>query len=271
MGVFRINRSLLRQQESAAVRYIVKRVPNGCTPDQLTGLAVAGASIAGLSLVCCWLSGWFVVPVALGLFLNWFGDSLDGAVARFRKVERPRIGFLLDRGSDVISFTIVILGLGLSPYLSLFSALMLLLVYFAHTIYVLLRNVIDGIHVIGLGGIGATEGRILIGAWAIFAQFVGPNIALMRIDNILVLDAFYSLLFVSAIVTFAVRLIADVRRIEGYDAKRRSADIPREGNVVSLALGETPRPRSAGRDQREELAAAKRGFIPAARNSSFPH
>lgn len=270
MGVFRINRSLLRQQEAAAVRFCVKRVPAWCTPDQLTGLSVAGSFIAGASLFCCWLSAWFVVPVVAGLFLNWFGDSLDGAVARYRSIERPRIGFLLDRGADVVSFTVIIIGLGLSPYLSLFSALMLLLVYFAHTIYVLLRNVIDGIHVIGLGGIGATEGRILIGGWAVFAHLVGPDIALARIDNILLLDVFYSLLFVSAIVTFALRLSADVRRIAGYDARRRSAAVAIKGNVVSIARADAPKTNSGGRGFLDE--SVRRGFIPATtRNSSVPH
>jgi archaetidylinositol phosphate synthase len=28
-----------------------------------------------------------------GLILNWFGDSLDGSLARMRRIERPKYGF----------------------------------------------------------------------------------------------------------------------------------------------------------------------------------
>ena len=186
--VARVNRSVLRQQEAAAVNYLVVRLPDWCTPDHLTGLSLAGALIAAASLVCCWLSAWFLAPLIVGLALNWYGDSLDGALARLRKVERPRVGYLLDRGADVMSFTAMILGLGLSPYFTLFSAMLLLLIYYAHTIYILLRNVIDRIHVIGLVGIGATEGRVLIGAWAVVAHLAGPGAVQTRAGGFVLLD-----------------------------------------------------------------------------------
>ena len=259
MGALRVNRNLLRQQEAAAVRFFVTRLPNWCLPDHLTGLSVAGAFIAGLSLICCWISGWFVLAVVVGLCLNWFGDSLDGALARLQKNERPRVGYLLDRGADLLSLTVIILGLGLSPYLSVFSALMLLLVYYAHTIYVLLRNLIDGIHVIGLIGIGATEGRLLVGGWAVVAQLIGPNIAMARIGNILLLDLFYGVLFAGAMVMFVFGLLTDVRRIEGHEARRRSGAA---GNVVPIARNEAPRSRAGRRGGSEDAMADRGGFAP---------
>ncbi len=51
-----------------------------------------------------------------GLIVNWFGDSLDGTVARFRKIERPRYGFFIDHTTDLFSEVFFALGLGLSPY-----------------------------------------------------------------------------------------------------------------------------------------------------------
>jgi len=267
MGALRVNRNVLRQQEAAAVGYFVARLPAWCTPDQLTALSIAGAFVAGLSLICCWASGWFVLAVLIGLALNWFGDSLDGALARVKNNERPRIGYLLDRGADLVSLTAIIIGLGLSPYLSLFSALMLLLVYYAHTIYILLRNVIDGIHVIGLIGIGATEGRILIGAWAAFAQLAGPDIALARIGGILLLDIFYGALFAGALAMFVVSLLADIRRIESAEAGRKAGA---GENIVPIARPEAPRPR-AGRGQGEDGLAERGGFAPiASRNTPVP-
>ena len=210
--------------------------------------------MAGVSLICCRLSGWFVIGVVAGLFCNWFGDSLDGALARLQKIERPRIGYLLDRGADIVSMTAIILGLGLSPYLSVFAATMLLLVYYAHTIYILLRNVVDGIHVIGLVGIGATEGRVLVGAWAMFAQWAGPDVALARSGNVLLLDVFYGGLFAVAMVTFVVRLLSDLRRLEGAEA-RRASRAPE--NVVPLVRIEAARSRSGG-----NLKSERKGFAP---------
>jgi len=263
MGALRVNRSLLRQQEAAAVRFFLARLPIWCTPDQLTGLSVAGAATSGVCLICCRLSGWFVIGVAAGLFCNWFGDSLDGALARLQKIERPRIGYLLDRGADIVSMTAIILGLGLSPYMSVFAATMLLLVYYAHTIYILMRNVIDGIHVIGLVGIGATEGRILVGAWAIFAQLVGPDVALVRSGNVLLLDVFYGGLFALAIGTFVVRLLSDLRRLEGAEARRASRAAE---NVVPLVRGEAARPRAG-----KSPLADRSGFAPVSpANTSVP-
>ena len=254
MGALRVNRSLLRQQEAVAVGYFLDRLPSWCAPDHLTALSLVGAVTAGVSLICCRLSGWFVIGVAAGLFCNWFGDSLDGALARLHKIERPRIGYLLDRGVDIVSMTAIILGLGLSPYMSVFAATMLLLVYYAHTIYSLLRNVIDGIHVIGLVGIGATEGRILVGAWAVFAQLVGPDVALARSGNVLLLDVFYGGLFAVAIGTFIVRLLSDLRRLEGAEARRviRAAE-----NVVPLVRNETARPRPPA-----NVLSERKGFAP---------
>ena len=64
-----------------------------------------------------------VSPVIVGVALNWFGDSLDGSLARYRREERPRFGFLVDHTCDLFSQILIIVAFGLSPFLSLVSAL----------------------------------------------------------------------------------------------------------------------------------------------------
>jgi archaetidylinositol phosphate synthase len=259
MGALRLKRNLLRQREALAIGYFVRRLPAGCAPDQLTALSVGGAIVAGLSLMGCRLSGWFVLPALAGLFLNWFGDSLDGALARFRQLERPHAGYMIDRGADIVSFTAIIIGLGLSPYFTLLSALMLLLVYLLHTVYALLRNVVDGVHVLGLGGVGATEGRILVGAWAFFAQFAGPAIAMFRFDNIVLPDVFNTGLLAGAVAMFVFRLLGNVRRIEAGSANGNVVRIAPDRSIASeqrraiggLAIGRHKGP--CGRAAREEF------------------
>jgi archaetidylinositol phosphate synthase len=124
--------------EAKAVNYLVGRIPARIGPDHLTFLAFAGAVLSGASLVGCQFSEWFLLPFGLGLAMNWFGDSLDGALARHRAIERERAGFLIDRGCDVLCFAVVILGLGQSQ-----QAL------------------------IGFGGVGATEGKLFVVFWVL--------------------------------------------------------------------------------------------------------
>jgi archaetidylinositol phosphate synthase len=221
---------------------------------------VSGAIVAGLSLIGRQLSGWFVLPALAGLFLNWFGDSLDRALARLRELERPRAGDRIDRGADIVSFAAIIIGLGLSPYFTLPSGLMLLLDYLLHTVYALPRNVVDG--VLGLGGVGATEERILVGAWACFAQFAGPEIALFRFDNIVPLDVFCTGLLASAVATFVFTLLGDVRRIEAGSANENLVRIARIGQLRANKAAPSA----------VSLSAATRGLAVArrAKNSSGP-
>ena len=164
----RIHTGVLNSLEATLIGYLLPKVPRSITPNQLSAFAASGAVAAGLGLGACQFSPWFLTVVLLGLFANWLGDSFDGAVARRNKAERPRVGFLIDRCCDVLSFCAIILGLGLSPYLSLHLALMLLVGYLVNTIYGLMKLVVDGVHIIGVGGIGATEGRVIIGLWAVF-------------------------------------------------------------------------------------------------------
>ncbi len=96
--------------------------------------------MAGLAIAASRPSGWFLLPFYLGLIANWFGDSFDGALARHRGIERRHVGFLIDRSGDIVSFAIMILALGLSPYLTWNAALMLLFAYFLHATYTIPRS-----------------------------------------------------------------------------------------------------------------------------------
>ena len=224
MTVRRVNTGYFSKRESLFVHFAVCRLPRWITPDHLTAFAAFGALMTCAGLICCWMSGWFLLLVFAGLAANWVGDSLDGALARYRKEERHRVGFLLDRTSDVLSFFLIIVALGLSPYMTHHSSLMLLLAYLLHTIYTVMRIVVDGVHHIGLGGIGATEGRTLVGSWAAVGQFAGRDVVEFRVGDIIVFDVVSTCLLVGAFCIFAVRVASDVRRIgrfEGVQEFRR--------------------------------------------------
>jgi phosphatidylglycerophosphate synthase len=93
--------------------------------------------------------------------LNWFGDSLDGTLARFRKIERPRYGFFVDHIIDSVSEVLVFVGLGISPYLRFDLALVALVSYLLASIYVYLTTYVDGVFRISYGGLSPTEMRMI--------------------------------------------------------------------------------------------------------------
>ena len=57
-----------------------------------------------------------VIPL---LALNWFGDSLDGTLARVRNRERPRYGYYVDHVLDAVGLRVLFGGLMLGGHMSL--------------------------------------------------------------------------------------------------------------------------------------------------------
>jgi archaetidylinositol phosphate synthase len=111
----RVNDSLLGAWERPALAWMAARLPAAVVPDQLTALGVCGAvlTVTGYvqsreSLPWLWLA-------CAGLCINWFGDSLDGTLARVRRIERPRYGFFIDHTSDLFCQIITFIALGVSP------------------------------------------------------------------------------------------------------------------------------------------------------------
>ncbi len=182
----RINQSFLAVREQRLIRWILPKLPAGVTSLDLTIFGLAGSCVGAIGLLACNLSNFGLVLVALGVSMNWFGDSLDGSLARFRKEERPRFGFLVDHTSDLLSQIILIVGFGLSPFLSLLAAMAILLCYMLFSAYTYIRAATHSIHQMAYIGLGATEFRILMIAWAFAGAAFGlrePIIgALSRID-----------------------------------------------------------------------------------------
>jgi archaetidylinositol phosphate synthase len=111
----RVNDSLLGAWERPALAWVAARLPTAIVPDQLTALGVFGSllTVTGYlqsrgSLSWLWLA-------CAGLLINWFGDSLDGTLARVRRIERPRYGFFIDHTSDLLCQIITFVSLGVSP------------------------------------------------------------------------------------------------------------------------------------------------------------
>ena len=93
--------------------------------------------------------------------MNWFGDSLDGTLARYRKIERPRYGFYIDHMIDMVSELLVFVGLGLSPYLRMDIAVVGLVCYLLASVYIYIVTYVSGVFRIAYSGISPTELRLV--------------------------------------------------------------------------------------------------------------
>ena len=143
MKLRRTNRGALAQIEAYFIGSFISYLPDRLTPDHLTALSVSGALLSAASVLLLPLSPHFLELFLVGLALNWFGDSFDGALARFRGCERPNVGFLIDKTSDVFSFLVIFAALSMSKIFTPVAAAMLTVTFLINNFYLLMRLVVD--------------------------------------------------------------------------------------------------------------------------------
>lgn len=208
----RVNRGLLAPQEAKILDLLVVRLPGWVSPDMLSGLGIFGALLGGLGFALA-LTSWFsLCLVGVGVLLNWLGDSLDGRLARHRRIERRVQGFILDNGVDLIAYVLLAVGFALSGLVSLPIPFLLLSLYMLLSNLALARLIITGVHDLAIDSIGTTELRVafLILAALLFA-FPGFFQALIPLLDMSVLD-FLSLFWACImLLNFAAVLRRDIR------------------------------------------------------------
>jgi archaetidylinositol phosphate synthase len=141
---------------------MARRLPRGVSSDHLTVLGVLGALGAGAGYALSGLGPHWLWLASVALVLNWFGDSLDGTVARVRHSERPRYGYYLDHAVDAFTTVVIGMGIGLSPYLSLTAGILLVILYLMMSVNVYLESAVFGVFRMDYGVLGPTEVRILL-------------------------------------------------------------------------------------------------------------
>jgi len=153
---------LLAEPERRLLRAIAARLPPWVTSDGLTALGMVGAVGAGVAYALSTLSAAWLWAASALLVVNWFGDSLDGTLARVRRVERPRYGYYLDHMVDAFSTAAIGAGIGLSPYVNLGVALAGVIAYLILSINIYLESQAFGVFRLGYSRIGPTEARIVL-------------------------------------------------------------------------------------------------------------
>jgi phosphatidylglycerophosphate synthase len=160
----REHRSLLAAAEKRALVWIAARLPRRVTSDQLTLLgltAMAGAAAACAALP---LTPYAAIAAVACLAVNWFGDSLDGTLARVRGQQRPRFGYYVDHVIDLAGTTLLLTGLAWSDSMTPGIAAALLAAYLLVSAEVYLATHAAGIFRMSFLGVGPTELRLLLAA-----------------------------------------------------------------------------------------------------------
>ena len=171
----RIQENLTAGLERRLLNWICQRLPLWWTPDRLTALGFFGAVLIAVGYAASnWGRDWLWLSV-FGYCLNWFGDSLDGSVARYRKIERPNYGYFIDHSLDALANTIFIIGMGLSPYVRMDTALFGLAGYLLLSIHTFISARVFGVMNLTYLGGGPTEVRMMLIVLTIFMYLVGPE------------------------------------------------------------------------------------------------
>lgn len=213
----RVNDILLGPLERPALKWLAAHTPSWMSPDTMTLIGVLGAAII---FVGYWLSNInpiFLWLASLGLFINWYGDSLDGTLARYRQIQRPKYGFFLDHTVDSFNETLIFIGLGLSPYMHIEIALFALVGYLLMSILVYVRTCVLGVFKISYGKLGPTEVRALAVLANTLVFFGGNPVYNLSFVSISLFDLFGVVIALLLFGIFIFSTLAQARALADVD------------------------------------------------------
>jgi len=191
----RLQLSILTPLEKRTLRWFAERMPAWVNSDHLTLLGFAGMILTGVSYYLAQFNPLFLVAGIVCLAINWFGDSLDGTLARVRNRQRPRYGFYVDHIVDAFGIAFVVAGIGLSGYMSPSVAMGFLIAYFLMNIEIYLATYTLGVFKLSYGVMGPTELRVIV--------CIG-NLVLLTKKTVHIGDGYYLLCDVSGVVAIVV-------------------------------------------------------------------
>ena len=219
----RIQTSILNPYEKKVLVWLAERMPAWVTSDMLTFVGfigalvvAAGCALSNLNLNWLWLS-------CLGLLINWFGDSLDGSLARVRGTQRKTYGFFIDHNVDIINEVIMFVGVGTSPLVNMSFAMLALIAYFMISIYVYIDCHLKGEMRLTYAGLGPTEFRLLLILVFILFMYIPWlhewKIPVTIFHNDFMVGIFDFIAVFTAIVIFIFYLVSFFKDVKYYSEK----------------------------------------------------
>jgi phosphatidylglycerophosphate synthase len=185
----RVRTNLFRKLEQTAITYLVRRIPSWISSDMLTAIGFSGSFIVFLSFILAtYFNRSFLLLCILGFTINWFGDSLDGRVAYYRKKPRRHYGFTLDITIDWLG--IILIGYGFIIYTKGIWELLgygFIVMYGWEIIIALMRYRLTGKYSIDSGILGPTEVRIVISAILLTEVVISGSIIYLSIAAVVIM------------------------------------------------------------------------------------
>jgi archaetidylinositol phosphate synthase len=198
----RLHDAITADLEKRLLIWIARRLPTWINSDHLTAAGVlAMLGVGG----CFWIGGWALAAVIPLLALNWFGDSLDGTLARVRDRQRPRYGYYVDHVLDAIGFAALIAGLVLGRHMSAAIGLAFLASYYLLLTEIALATHARGTFRISFFRMGPTELRVLLAAGTI--QLMRSNVVSLVGQHWLLFDVGGAVGIAGFLLTFAVAAV----------------------------------------------------------------
>ena len=201
--------SITARAEKRALIWMAERLPAWVTPDHLTAIGFLGQIMAGVSFALAGSNKLWLFAVIACLALNWFGDSLDGTLARVRQQQRPRYGFYVDHIIDSFGALALMAGLALSGFMHPWIAAGLLIAFLLLSIQSYLTTYSLGEFRLSFWRFGPTEIRILlaIGCLALVnhSMVLGGRFRLFDIGGTIAI-AGMTLMLVAATIRNTIRL-----------------------------------------------------------------
>lgn len=217
----RINDILLGPLERPALKWLAEHMPAWVTPDKLTLLGFMASILISFSYIMTRSHPGYLWLASLGFILNWFGDSLDGTVARVRKIERPRYGYFIDHVVDTVGIVIVFIGLGISPYVHMIVALAGAIAYLEASILVYLITNVTNVFELSFAKIGPTEIRLISIIVNVFLYFIGIRYIQLPFGDFTIFDFVILGLIILIFLMMAVKVYAVARDLARQEAVKK--------------------------------------------------
>jgi len=215
-GHIRENTSILAGIERRALVWLARRLPRRLHSDHLTMLALTAMGGAGVSLAAMALTPWAAAGVVVSMALNWFGDSLDGTLARVRGHERPRYGYYVDHVVDLAGAILLLAGLACSTLTAPLTAMFVLAAYLLVSAETYLATHARGIFRMSFLGVGPTELRILFVIGTLRGAYE-PFVSLGGLGTVRLFDLGGVIAAASLIVVFIVSAVRNARALSAAE------------------------------------------------------
>ena len=217
----RVNDILLGPLERPALKWLAARTPAWVSPDMLTAFGLLSSFLIFGAYWATTLNPAYLWLASFGFVLNWFGDSLDGNVARFRHIERPRYGYFIDHTVDALAECLIFIGLGLSPYVDFNLAVLCLVAYLLMGNMVYISTYVEGTFRISYAKLGPTEVRLIAILANTIVFFLGnPTLNLPLLGTFKIYNAVVVVIMLLLVSFYIYSLIAQGRNLNLADRDR---------------------------------------------------